>query len=97
MLPFDHCLNESRNFALRTQKTKFKQKIVHNNAINLYNTLLTIYFNQYNNITNKEKEHMDKNMTSEFYLLQVVTLMFGRKSMKKKEETIAKRAGRNYC
>ena len=40
---------------------------------------------------------MDKNMTSEFYLLQVVTLMFGRKSMKKKEEIIAKRAGRNYC
>ena len=33
---------------------------MYNNAINLCNTLLTIYSNQYNNITNKEKEDMDK-------------------------------------
>ena len=33
---------------------------MHNNVINLYNTLLTIYFNEYNNITNKEKEDIDK-------------------------------------
>ena len=53
-------LSEFRNFASRTEKTKIKKKIVYNNSINLYNTLLTIYFNQYNNIANKEKEDMDK-------------------------------------
>ena len=31
---------------------------MYKNAVNLYNTLLTIYFNDYNNITDEEKEEM---------------------------------------
>ena len=54
MLLFYSGLNELRNLALRTEKTKVKKHIVYNNAINLYYTLLTIYFNQYNNIANKK-------------------------------------------
>ena len=55
LLPFYHRLNEFRNVAPQTEKAKIKKNIVYNNAVSLYNTLLTIYFNQYNNITNKEK------------------------------------------
>ena len=54
MLLFYNGLNELRNLALRTEKTKIKKHIVYNNAINLYYTLLTIYFNKYNNIANKK-------------------------------------------
>ena len=40
---------------LGQKKRKLKRKL-YNNAINLYHTLITIYFNQYSNIVNKEKE-----------------------------------------
>ena len=33
---------------------------MYKNAANLYNTLLAIYVNGYNNITDEEKEEMDK-------------------------------------
>ena len=33
---------------------------MHKNAANLYNTLLPIYFNDYNNIEDVKKEMMDK-------------------------------------
>ena len=42
---------------LGQKKRKLKWRL-YNNAINLYHTLITIYFNQYNNIVNKEKEDM---------------------------------------
>ena len=42
---------------LGQKKRKLKRRL-YNNAINLYHTLITIYFNQYNNIVNKEKEDM---------------------------------------
>ena len=29
-------------------------------TVNLYNTLVAIYFNEFNNITDEEKEEMDK-------------------------------------
>ena len=41
--------------------------MVYDNAINLYNTLLTIYFNQYSNIANKIEEDMDKKFDSSTY------------------------------
>ena len=44
-------------FVLGQKKRKLKRRL-YNNAINLYHTLITIYFNQYNNIVNKEKEDM---------------------------------------
>lgn len=60
MLRYYHWLNKFINFSPRTQKTIIENKIVYNNAIHLYNALLTIYLNQYNSITNKEKEDIDK-------------------------------------
>ena len=42
---------------LGQKKRKLKRKL-YNNAINLYHTLISIYFNQYSNIVNKEKEDM---------------------------------------
>ena len=37
-----------------------KKKSVFKNAANLYNTLLTIYFNNYNSIRDKKIEEIDK-------------------------------------
>ena len=39
-------------------KKKERKKIVYNNAIKLYNKLVSIYFNDYDNTTNEEKERM---------------------------------------
>ena len=39
----------------------FPKKVVYHNAIKLYNTLLSIHFNDYNNITDEEKQKMDEN------------------------------------
>ena len=81
-LPFYHRLNEFRNFAPRTEKTKIKKKTVYNNAINLYITLLTIYFNQYNNIANKEKEDMDKKYDPSNLLIKGYRFIESKKEVK---------------
>ena len=47
-------LNDFRNFAPQTVKTKIKKKIVYKNAANLHNKLLTINFNDYSYIANKK-------------------------------------------
>ena len=51
---FYHRLNEFRNLMPRTEKTKIKKKNVYKNVTKLYNTLLAIYFKEYNNITNEK-------------------------------------------
>ena len=43
-LSFYHWLNDFKNFAARTVKAKMKKE---KNTANLYNKLLTIYFNDY--------------------------------------------------
>ena len=48
---FYHHLNEFKKFTCQIVKTKMKKKILYNNALNLYIELLSIYFNDYNNIT----------------------------------------------
>ena len=40
-----HRLNEFRNLVPQKEKAKRKKENVHKNAANVYNTLLTIYFN----------------------------------------------------
>ena len=60
LLPFYHRLNEFRKFNPRTEKLKIKKKSVYKNVVKLFNTLLAIYFNEYNNITDEEKEKMDE-------------------------------------
>ena len=62
------------------KKKKIEKKIVYNNTEKLYNTLLTIYFNQYNNIA--DKEHMDKKYDPENLFLQ------GQNSWNRRKKTI---------
>ena len=40
---------------LKQKKTKMKKKTVCKNAANLYNELLTIYFNDYRYVINKKR------------------------------------------
>ena len=49
-------LEEFKKFTPQKVKAKEKKKILYHNAIKLYNTLLSIYFNDYNNITDEEKK-----------------------------------------
>ena len=55
LFSFYHRLNDFRNFATGTIKTKMKNKIVYKKAANLHNKLLTIYFNDYSYIKNNKK------------------------------------------
>ena len=50
---FYHRLNEFRHLVHRTKRIKIKRKSVYKNTANLYNTMPTIYFNDYNNITDE--------------------------------------------
>ena len=50
---FYHRLNEFRHLVPRTERIKIKRKSVYKNAANLYNTMPTIYINDYNNITDE--------------------------------------------
>ena len=56
---------------------------MYKNVVNLYNTKLAIYFNNYNNITDEEKKMMDKNMVLVIYFLKAVNMMNATKKMKK--------------
>ena len=49
-------LNKFKKFTSQAVKTKTKNNIVYNNALNLYNKLLSIYFNDYNDITNEKRK-----------------------------------------
>ena len=75
--------------------TKTKKKIVYNNVIKLYNILLTIYFNDYNNTANEEKEKMSEKYNPNNLLIKGYTFIESKKEDKEKsksqpEETIAK-------
>ena len=72
---FYHLLEEFSSFVFQIVKTEMKKEIVYKNAINLYNKLLNIYFNEYNSIKNEIKEDMAKNMTLVIYLLKVIDLL----------------------
>ena len=56
LLSFYHRLNEFRNLIPRTEKTKIKKKNVYENFAILCNLLLTIYFNDYNNIAHEKRK-----------------------------------------
>ena len=51
-------MEEFKKFTPQKAKTKEKKKIVCYNAIKLYNKLLSIYYDNYNDITDEEKEKM---------------------------------------
>ena len=58
LAPFKQRLEEFKQFTPEKAEIKDKKKIAYHNAIKLYNTLLSIYFNDYNNISDEKKENM---------------------------------------
>ena len=50
LVSFYHRLNKFRNLVPLTVKIKMKKEIWYKNAVNLFNKLLSIYFNEYNSI-----------------------------------------------
>ena len=69
---------------------------MYKNVVNLYNTLLAIYFNDYNSITDKEKEEIDKkydpsNLFRNVYKYDEWYKKDEEKSKSQPEETIAER------
>ena len=97
LILFYHRLNEFKKFTPQTLKTKSKKKkIVYNNALNLCNKLLSIYFNDYNNITNEKKEQMNKKYDPNNLLIKGYKFIDSKKvdeekSKSQPEETIAER------
>ena len=81
LAPFKQRMEEFKKFTPGKAKTKAKKK---NNAKKLYSILLSIYYNDYNDITDKEKKRWVKNIILITYLLKVKDLLNRRKKMKKK-------------
>ena len=57
---------------------------MYKNAANLYNTLLVMYFDYYNNITDEEKEDTYKKMILVIYFLKILNMINDTKKIKKK-------------
>ena len=57
LLSLYHRLNEFRNLFPQSERTKMEKwkRRVYKYTATLYNTLLAIYFNDYNNITDKKR------------------------------------------
>ena len=69
-----------------------KRKIVFSNARKLYDMLLNIYFDDYNNITDEEKEKLGEKCNSINLLIKgqrCIGLKKEKKSKSQPEETIA--------
>ena len=60
-----------------------KTKIVYNNALNLCKKLISIYFNDYINITHEKRKRWINNMILIIHLLRVKNLLILEKKMKK--------------
>ena len=59
---FKNRIIEFEKFIPRTVNTKQKKKTVYNNAKKLYNKLLSIYYDDYDDITDEEKKRWVKNI-----------------------------------
>ena len=57
---------------------------MYKNAANLYNTLLVMYFDYYNNITDEEKEETYKKMILVIYFLKILNMINDTRKIKKK-------------
>ena len=66
-------------------KTEMKKEIEYKNAINLYNKLLNIYFNEYNSIKNEIKEDMAKKYDPSDLLIKGYRFIDLKKEDKKKK------------
>ena len=70
LAPFKQRLKEFKKFTPRKLKTKVKKKTVYNNAKKLYSKLLSIYYADYNDITDEEKEKMGEKYNPKNLLLK---------------------------
>ena len=75
LTPFKQRLTEFEKVTPPTVKTKNNKKIVFKNARELYSKLRSIYYNDYNDITDEEKKRWLKNMILKIYLLKVKYLL----------------------
>ena len=75
LTPFKNRLKEFEKFTPRTVKTKRNKKIVYKNARELYSKLISIYYNDYNDIIDEEKKGWVKNIILKIYLLKVKDLL----------------------
>ena len=83
LLSLFHELNEFRNLSPQTEKPKTKKKNVYENFVKLYNSLLSVYFKEWNNTIDVKKIRM-ANTILVIYLLKVLNIINGTKSIKKK-------------
>ena len=84
MLLFCHWLNEFRELMPRTEKTKNRKNNVYKNVAKLYDTLLAIYFTEYNNIIEEKMKRLIKIMVLLIHFLKVLNVINGTKYIKKK-------------
>ena len=94
MAPFKQRLEEFKKFNPRKLKTKSKKKTVYSNAKKLYSKLLRIYYDDYNDISDEEKEKMGEKYNLKNLLLMGQRFVESKKEEKSKsqpEETIAER------
>ena len=89
---FINDLKNSKNLLLEQWKQKRKKRL----CIKLFNILLSIYFNDYNNTTNEEKEKMSKKYNPNNLLIKGFKFIYSvkedeEKSKSKPGETIAER------
>ena len=89
---FINDLKNSKNFLLEQWKQKRKKRL----CIKLFNILLSIYFSDYNNTTNEEKEKMSKKYNPNNLLIKGFKFIYSvkedeEKSKSKPGETIAER------
>ena len=83
LLSIFHELNEFSNLSPQTEKPKTKKKNVYENFVKLYNSLLSVYFKEWNNTIDVKKIRM-ANTILVIYLLKVLNIINGTKSVKKK-------------
>ena len=70
LAPFKQQLEEFKKFTPQKLKAKAKKKTVYNNAKKLYGKLLSIQYDDYNDITDEEKEKMGEKYNPKNLLLK---------------------------
>ena len=96
LAPFKQQMEEFEKITPGKAKTKAKKKIVYNNAKKLYIILISIYYNDYNDITDEEKKKMGEKYNPNNLLIKGQRSIKSKKededkSKSKPEETIAER------
>ena len=86
MAPFKQRLKEFNKFTPGKSKTKTKKRTVYNNAKKLFNKLLSIYYNDYNVVTDEEKEKMGEKYNPKNLLLKGQKFIESEKEEKSKSQ-----------